>query len=165
MNNPIFKDLIKEDQTLFGFHGIYPEELDIEETPPSARTPFLDVTIQCSTRLPYNLETIHYSKFDEKEYAKLHRPPYPARHTNIAMSQKEGVIKGRLTSLSRHITERHDFMRRSWPLSELANQLVVPPASAAAQGLRTTASRARRAPVTPAGGCRRLVGRRRHRRP
>jgi hypothetical protein len=36
----------------------------------------------------------------------------------------------------------------SWPLSELANQVVVPPASAAAQGLRTTASRARRAPVT-----------------
>ena len=119
MNNPIFKDLIKEDQTLFGFHGIYPEELDIEETPPSARTPFLDVTIQCSTRLPYNLETIHYSKFDEKEYAKLHRPPYPARHTNIAMSQKEGVIKGRLTSLSRHITERHDFMRQAAKLAKI----------------------------------------------
>lgn len=99
------------DQTLFGFHGIYPKELDIEETPPSTRTPFLDIMIQCSKRLPYDLETINYSKFDGKEYAKLHRPLYPARHTNIAMSQKEGVIKGRLTSLSRNITVRHDFIK------------------------------------------------------
>ena len=119
MNNPIFKHLIKEDQTLFGFHGIYPEELDIDETPPSARTPFLDVMIQCSTRLPYNLETIHYSKFDEKEYTKLHRPLYPAHHTNIAMKMKLGVIKGRLASFSRHITERHDFMRQAAKLAKI----------------------------------------------
>ena len=62
---------------------------------------------------------IHYSKFDEKEYAKLHRPLYPAHHTNIAMNMKFGLIKGRLASHSRHITERHDFMRQAAKLAKV----------------------------------------------
>ena len=35
------------------------------------------------------------------------------------MSQKEGVIKGRLTSLSRNITVRHDFIKQAANLTKI----------------------------------------------
>ena len=117
INNPIFDLLVKEDQTLHGFHGIYPKELEIEATKPSTRVPFLDVMIQRNRHPPHKLETLYYSKFDGKDYAKLHRPLYPARHSNIAINQKLGVIKGRLTSFSRHISPRYDFVKQTGNLA------------------------------------------------
>ena len=119
MNNPLFTRLMKEDQTLLGFHGIYPKELDIEASKLATSTPFLDILIRCSLRNNHNLETLHYSKFDGKEYAKLHRPLSPARHSNIAIGQKQGVIKGRLTTLSRHVSVRHNFVQQAGILATI----------------------------------------------
>jgi hypothetical protein len=82
-------------------------------------TPFLDILIRCSLRNNHKLETLHYSKFNGKEYAKLHRPLYPARHFNIAIGQKQGVIKGRLTSLSRHVSVRHNFVQQAGILATI----------------------------------------------
>lgn len=110
-NNIVLSKLLYTNNLVFGFHGLYPPELNITLSDVQNFSNFLDLTIQsrhADGKTP--LCTILYSKFREEKFRGLPIIRYPHMSSNLSLSLKINVLVGQFHRLRQIITERDNFV-------------------------------------------------------